>query len=366
MSGVRLSRITKAFGGNRAVDEVSLEIGTGEFVTLLGPSGCGKTTTLRAIAGLVELDSGTVEIGGADVTRTPVNRRNIGMVFQSHALFPHMTVAQNVAFGLRMRQVPRREQQRRIEDALEMVHLASFGQRYPHQLSGGQQQRVALARALVISPSVLLLDEPFGALDRKLREAMQVELRNLTRRLGMTAVFVTHDQQEALVMSDRIAVMNDGRIEQLGTPAEVFDRPATRFVADFMGVENLLECESVTEEPGGLRVSTDGLSFTVASAGAPASGQAHLVAIRSERIRVSDHPEPDASISVAGIVEQAIYGGTNTSYAIRLEGAHRKVLSAIETNRRAISDGPRLETGARVWLSWDREAAHLVSKGGSL
>jgi spermidine/putrescine ABC transporter ATP-binding subunit len=360
VSGVNLSRITKLFGANRAVDEVSIEIASGEFVTLLGPSGCGKTTTLRAIAGLVELDSGRVEIGGQDVTRTPVDRRNIGMVFQSHALFPHMTVAQNVAFGLRMRGVARGEQQARIRSALGLVHLADFGARYPHQLSGGQQQRVALARALVISPSVLLLDEPFGALDRKLRESMQVELRQLTRELGMTAVFVTHDQQEALVMSDRIAVMNGGRIEQLGTPAEVFDRPATRFVADFMGVANLLDCTVLGVEPGGVRVAAGALSFAVATELPLRAGQTCTVAIRAERLSLSERPDPRATIARQGTVEQAIYGGTSTSYRVRLDDATGATLSVIESNPRAIAAGPRLQPGTRAWVSWEREAAHVL------
>ncbi|MFZ9636190.1 MAG: ABC transporter ATP-binding protein, partial [Alphaproteobacteria bacterium] len=208
MATVELRDLAKRFGAAAAVDRVSLHVPSGAFVTLLGPSGCGKTTTLRAIAGLVEPDSGTILLGGEDVTRAPIHRRDIGMVFQSHALFPHMTVAANVGFGLRMRGVAAADRDARVHEALALVRLEAFGDRFPAQLSGGQQQRVALARALVIRPRVLLLDEPFGALDRKLREAMQQELRELVRRLGATAIFVTHDQEEAMILSDVVAVMN--------------------------------------------------------------------------------------------------------------------------------------------------------------
>jgi putative spermidine/putrescine transport system ATP-binding protein len=238
---VSLDQATKQYGATRALDEVCLDVEVGEFVTLLGPSGCGKSTTLRAVAGLLDIDRGTIAIDGRDVTRVPIHRRDIGMVFQNNALFPHMTVAENVGFGLKMRKLPQAERSRRTADALSLVHLPDFGARYPHQLSGGQQQRVAIARALVINPRVLLLDEPFAALDRKLREEMQIELRELTRRVGITSIFVTHDQEEALTLSDRIVVMNAGRIEQVGTPDAIYSRPETRFVADFMGARNVLE-----------------------------------------------------------------------------------------------------------------------------
>jgi ABC-type Fe3+/spermidine/putrescine transport system ATPase subunit len=317
---------------------------------------------LRTIAGLVEQDSGRVEIGGRDVTGMPVDRRNIGMVFQSHALFPHMTVAENVSFGLRMRGVPRREQVSRVSAALGLVHLADYGARHPHQLSGGQQQRVALARALVISPSVLLLDEPFGALDRKLREAMQIELRQLTRQLGMTAVFVTHDQHEALVLSDRIAVMNGGRIEQLGSPAEVFDRPRTRFVADFMGVANLLDATVVGQDPQGVRVAAGDLVFPVAHGERLQAGEPCTVAIRAERLSLSAAADPSALIARAGTVEDTIYEGTSTSYRIRLDGPGAVPLSVIETNPLAIATGPRLRSGDRAWVSWAPESAHLMKR----
>ncbi|WP_291296845.1 ABC transporter ATP-binding protein [Elioraea sp.] len=230
--------VSKAFGAHAALDDCTLAVRQGEIVTLLGASGCGKTTLLRIIAGFVAPDSGTVRLGGQDALAMPVNRRPIGVVFQSYALFPHMTVARNVGYGLRVRGVPREEQRRRLAEALELVSLTAFADRYPAQLSGGQQQRVALARALVLAPQLLLLDEPFSALDAKLRAAMQSEVRRLIKSVGITAVFVTHDQDEAMGISDAIAVMRGGRIEQAGPPAEVYDRPASAFVADFVGAAN--------------------------------------------------------------------------------------------------------------------------------
>ena len=243
MSDVELRGVTKTFGRVRAMDAVDLEVRKGEFLSLLGPSGSGKTTTLRVIAGLVEPTAGEVLIGGRVMTQVPVHRRNLAMVFQNYALFPHLSVFENVAFGLEMRRMSRTEVTRRVADALALVRLPGFEARYPQQLSGGQRQRVALARAIVVQPSVLLLDEPLGALDKKLRESMQVELKALQRTLGVTTIFVTHDQEEALTLSDRVAVMNDGRIEQLDTPVEVYERPRTRFVSDFIGVSNFLEGE---------------------------------------------------------------------------------------------------------------------------
>jgi ABC-type Fe3+/spermidine/putrescine transport system ATPase subunit len=241
-AAIKLDDVTKVFDGKViAVDGVTLDIAAGEFFSLLGPSGCGKTTSLRMIAGFEFPDSGRVHVGGQDITDVPVHRRDMGMVFQSYALFPHRTVAENVAFGLRMREVPRPEIERRVKAALAQVALTGLEDRRPAQLSGGQQQRVALARALVVEPRVLLCDEPLGALDRKLRQQMQFELKELQRRLGVTLVFVTHDQEEALAMSDRIAVMNNGKVEQVGAPTEIYERPRTRFVADFIGEINILE-----------------------------------------------------------------------------------------------------------------------------
>ena len=264
MRSVALHEVSKFYGSVPVVNGVSLRVADGEFVTLLGPSGCGKTTTLRLIAGLAVPDLGRIEVGGSDVTHTPIHRRNIGMVFQSHALFPHMTIAENVGFGLKMRGVGRAERTGRIREALKLVRLDNFESRFPGQLSGGQQQRIALARALVFNPQVLLLDEPFGALDRKLREVMQGELRELTRKLEMTSIFVTHDQEEALILSDRIAVMHAGEIEQIGSPEDIFERPRTRFVADFMGFGNLLEgvVMSAAGDGATVKVGRMGISFS--------------------------------------------------------------------------------------------------------
>ncbi|WP_420368927.1 ABC transporter ATP-binding protein [Curtobacterium sp. L1-20] len=237
---VELVAVEKRYGNHRALAGLSLRIEPGEFVSLLGPSGCGKTTALRALAGLEAVDAGTISIDGSDVSRVPVDKRDIGMVFQQYSLFPHMTVRQNVAFGLEMRRVPAAARRERVIDALDMVHLADFADRYPHQLSGGQQQRVALARALVTRPRVLLLDEPLSALDAKVRVSLRDEIRRIQSDLGITTVFVTHDQEEALAVSDRIAVMNAGGIEQVGTPEELYRSPSSAFTADFVGQSNRL------------------------------------------------------------------------------------------------------------------------------
>ncbi|MCC8431010.1 ABC transporter ATP-binding protein [Reyranella aquatilis] len=283
-AAIKLDRVSKTFDGRvLAVDSVTLDIAAGEFFSLLGPSGCGKTTSLRMIAGFEHPDSGRVHVGGNDITDLPVHRRDMGMVFQSYALFPHRTVAENVAFGLRMREVPKPEIERRVAAALAQVALTGFETRKPGQLSGGQQQRVALARALVVEPPVLLCDEPLGALDRKLRQQMQFELKELQKRLGVTLVFVTHDQEEALAMSDRIAVMNRGKVEQVGTPTEIYERPRTRFVADFIGEINILEVGS------------------------------SLTALRPEKIRLV----APAGARLAGTVETANYLGGSTLLRVR-------------------------------------------------
>jgi ABC-type Fe3+/spermidine/putrescine transport system ATPase subunit len=337
MASVSLFSVSKRFGRMAAMADVSLEIPSGSFLTLLGPSGCGKTTTLRSVAGLVEPDTGRIAIGGEDVTRLPVHRRDLAMVFQSHALFPHMRVLDNVAFGLRMRGRDRADRHAAARRALELVRLAEFAERWPHELSGGQQQRVALARALVVDPRVLLLDEPFGALDRKLREAMQAELRELTRRLGITAIFVTHDQEEALLLSDRIAVMNAGRIEQLGTPAEIYEAPATRFVASFMGVDNILECDL-----RGGAAAIGGVLHAVA--GATGDGAA-AIGLRPERIGL----EPPGN-GIAARVVAAVYLGAFSSYRCRLEGCGTELVVRAPNPQGAVT-GPRFVAGEAVALT---------------
>ena len=304
-----------------AVDDVTLDIAAGEFFALLGPSGCGKTTSLRMIAGFEMPDAGRVHVGGEDITDVPVHRRDMGMVFQSYALFPHRTVAENVAFGLRMRDVPKAEIDRRVGAALAQVALTGLEARKPGQLSGGQQQRVALARALVVEPRVLLCDEPLGALDRKLRQQMQFELKDLQKRLGITLVFVTHDQEEALAMSDRIAVMNKGRVEQVGTPTEIYEHPRTRFVADFIGEINLLD------DGGRVR------------------------ALRPEKIRLV----PVASARLAGKIETANFLGGSTLYKVRSDDG--RALLARETHVEARSP---LQPGDAVGLHWNDGDAVLL------
>jgi ABC-type Fe3+/spermidine/putrescine transport system ATPase subunit len=268
MTHIALDGIVKSFGAIRVLDGCSLEVEKGTVMTLLGPSGCGKTTLLRALAGFVEPDDGRVRVGGRDITDLPPNRRQVGYVFQSYALFPHLDVAANVAYGLRVRRVGRAETLARVRKALDLVSLSAFADRYPSRLSGGQQQRVAIARAMVLEPEVLLLDEPFNALDAKLRLTMQIELRKLIERVGITSIFVTHDQQEAMTLSDRVAVMRAGRIEQVGTPIEIYDRPRTAYVAAFIGRANVLAVEvtagRVAADPAIPATRADGPAWLVA------------------------------------------------------------------------------------------------------
>ncbi|MBE9605493.1 ABC transporter ATP-binding protein [Acetobacteraceae bacterium H6797] len=355
MASVQLDHIRKTHGGTPAVHDLSLEIEAGRFLTLLGPSGCGKSSTLRIVAGLSQPDAGRVLIGGRDVTRLGPQQRNIGMVFQSLALFPHMSVAANVAFGLKMRGVGAAEQKARAQRALELVHLGGFGERYPHQLSGGQQQRVALARALVVEPNILILDEPFGALDRKLREAMQTELYRITRELGITTLFVTHDQEEALMLSDRIAVMNAGRIEQLGSPAELYEHPRTRFVAEFMGLANFMQAR-VLHDGGATMLDIMGHRCP-APTPLPAEMMEVPIALRPERLALSDSQPGEPDGALAGEVTQAIYQGGASSYTIRLAGG--ALLAAREAADGAFA-GPRFAVGAPVWARCQPGAVHVL------
>ena len=306
---VRLDRARKNFGAVTAVNDVSLDIVRGTIFSLLGPSGCGKTTTLRLIAGFEQPDSGDVYIRGQRVTAVPPYRRDFSMVFQSYALFPHLSIAENVAFGLRMRRVPRADRAAAVRQALELVKLGALADRYPRQLSGGQQQRVALARAIVVKPAVLLLDEPLGALDKMLREEMQVELRGLQQRLGITAVFVTHDQEEALTLSDRVAVMRNGVIEQIGAPREIYDRPRTEFVASFLGASNFLDGKVIGVEGGVAVVETAGGRVRVASDALGGSDSVRL-AVRPERVRMN----PAGGDGISARVRDIVYRGPVTYY----------------------------------------------------
>jgi spermidine/putrescine ABC transporter ATP-binding subunit len=359
MAQVVLDDISCRYDTTVALDRISLTIPSGQFLTLLGPSGCGKSTTLRVIAGLLQPSGGRVLFEGRDVTALGSAKRNIGMVFQSLALFPHMTAAENVAFGLKMRKVDAAEISRRVRRMLDIVRLGHLAERYPAQLSGGQQQRVALARALVIEPSILILDEPFAALDRKLREAMQVELRQITQELRTTSLFVTHDQEEALTLSDLVAVMNNGRIEQIGAPGEIFRRPSTRFVADFMGVTNMLSGRMIDATPASARVEAANMTFEAAPAPGLAPGQTISVAIRPAGIKLSSDRPLDRA-TAPGCVRQANYHGSVCSYAVELDNGPTLIV------RESNDDLPdhaslRFPVGARVWAGWRREAVHLFA-----
>jgi putative spermidine/putrescine transport system ATP-binding protein len=327
---VRLLGVSRSFGDVRALDRVSFEVDDGEFFALLGPSGSGKTTCLRLIAGFDQPDAGTIQIHGDDVAGVPPYARDVNTVFQDYALFPHMTVAENVEYGPMVRGVAAPDRRRRAQEMLALVKLTGLGARRPSQLSGGQRQRVALARALINHPRVLLLDEPLGALDEKLREEMQVELKALQRQVGITFVYVTHDQGEALSMSDRLAVFDHGRIQQIGTPAEIYERPATLFVAGFVGVSNVCEGELARRLTG----STD--PFT----------------IRPEKIRLVDGGGPlgDDTVTATGAIDAALYLGATTRYTVSLDGGgHLLVLQ-----QNADDTGPTRALGQRVRLVWSR------------
>lgn len=358
---VELVDVTKVFdSGVVAVDRVSLQIYQGEFFSLLGPSGCGKTTTLRMIAGFEHPTAGEVRIEGRPMGNTPPFRRNVNTVFQNYALFPHMTVFENVAFGLRMKRVPRDEIVRRVREALQLVRLSGFEERYPRQLSGGQQQRVALARALVNRPRVLLLDEPLGALDLKLRKEMQLELKHLQMTVGITFIYVTHDQEEALTMSDRIAVMNAGRVLQVGTPVEIYERPTSRFVADFIGESNFLPGRVVDVDRDVATVLVAGERPVRVRIETPvAAGQPVTVAIRPEKIRVTPVEAPEANGFLSGRVEEVIYIGTDTFYVVRIDD-HTTLRVRSQNDRNRLDGGQLLPVGTSVTVGWAEDAARLL------
>ena len=320
---MELRGCTRDYGPVRAVDGLDLAVHEGEFLALLGPSGCGKTTTLNLVAGFVEPTAGRILIDGEDVTGRPAHLRGLGVVFQSYALFPHLSVRDNVAFGLRERRVPAAEIERRVGDALELVRLDRHGRQRPAELSGGMQQRVALARALVYRPRVLLLDEPLAALDKKLREEMRVELRAIQRSVGITTVFVTHDQAEALGLADRIAVLNHGRIEQLGAPREIYERPATRFVADFIGASTVLRGHTVAAD----RVTVAAGTLRVAGGRAWPAGADVELAIRPERVRLAAGPGDNV---LDARVEGLVYQGAQTEVTARLDDGQRVLVFVTE------------------------------------
>jgi spermidine/putrescine transport system ATP-binding protein len=348
---VELVDLSKSFGDMVAVDHIDLTIAPGEFFSLLGPSGCGKSTTLRLIAGFERPTSGRVLIDGVDMANTPPHQRPVNTVFQSYALFPHLDVGENVAFGLPYQNVSKAEAARRVSDSLEMVRLAGFERRKPHQLSGGQQQRVALARSLVLNPSVLLLDEPLGALDAKLRKALQVELKALQEEVGITFVYVTHDQDEALTMSDRLAVMSAGLIEQVGTPAEVYESPVSSYVADFLGLSNILPGVVIGPHSGGGCLVDVGGHRLVATSGATAAAGRVQVSIRPERVEIGGGSDDN---SLAGTLTRTIYMGPTVAALVEVEG-----LGEVQVSMPNRSDGA-LERGAKVSLHFPPDALRVL------
>lgn len=337
-AAIRLVQVSRHFGNVRAVDGISLEIRAGEFFTLLGPSGSGKTTCLRMIAGFDRPTRGQIFLHGQDVSNLPPYERDVNTVFQDYALFPHMSVADNISYGLMIRKTPKPERMKRVEEMLRLVQLPGLGERKPSQLSGGQRQRVALARALINRPRVLLLDEPLGALDLKLRQQMQIELKSIQQQVGITFVYVTHDQEEALTMSDRLAVFNHGRIEQIGSPAEIYEAPKTSFVAGFVGVSNLLSgkaAEAITGSP-------------------------KMFSIRPEKIRMVPPGSvfPDDAYGAFGVTREVVYLGMYTRYLVELDQGGE--LTVVQQNLEATSMDVLSTRGQRVCLMWDKEHVHEI------
>jgi spermidine/putrescine transport system ATP-binding protein len=379
---VRLVQLTKRFGGDAvgrraaqyvpganadagfvAVDHIDLEVQDGEFFSLLGPSGCGKTTTLRMIGGFEQPTDGRIELQGEDVTWLPAYKRNVNTVFQNYALFPHLTIFENVAFGLRRKKVPDADVKRRVSEMLELVELPGYEARKPSQISGGQAQRVALARALVNRPAVLLLDEPLGALDLKLRKQMQVELKRIQQEVGITFIYVTHDQEEAMTMSDRIAVMHRGRYEQLGDPEALYERPRTRFVAGFLGVSNLLPAtrDGAANGQAAFKLG-DGSTVRVPAALVEGRGQEVAIGIRPEKFRMF---EPDKDIPpglnrAPGIVSHASYLGVSTQYIVTLSDGHR--LTVFEQNVERATKSELWISGEHVVLAWSPDHCFVVEE----
>jgi putative spermidine/putrescine transport system ATP-binding protein len=349
MSSVRLQSVSKSFGDHRAVSDFTLEIADGEFLVLLGPSGCGKTTTLRMIAGFVEPSAGRILFGNRDVTDLPPYHRNTGLVFQGYALFPHLSVFENVAFGLRTRKLDRAMIERRAREALRLVRLDAHAERMPRQLSGGQQQRVALARALAIEPEILLLDEPLSNLDAKLREEVRVEIRQLQRRLGLTTVMVTHDQEEALSVADRLVVMSNGEIQQIGTQRELYNAPANQFVANFIGRTNFFA--GTISAPRRFKTES-GLEIAIA----PSAAEGRLLSIRPERVRLGN--ANGSANSFAGMVEFVSYLGATTEYVVRLVSGDAV---AVQMHNARPDDAAPLAVGSEIQIAWDPDACQLIA-----
>jgi spermidine/putrescine transport system ATP-binding protein len=355
---VQLVDLVKRFGDFAAVAGINLDMPSGEFFSLLGPSGCGKTTTLRMIAGFERPTEGQILLDGADMAQTPPHKRNVNTVFQNYALFPHLTVEENVAFGLKYQKASKEESRDRVGRALELVQMTQFAKRRPNQLSGGQQQRVALARALILNPKVLLLDEPLGALDAKLRKRLQIELKALQEEVGITFIYVTHDQEEALTMSDRIAVMSQGRVEQVGKPKEIYEAPRTAYVADFLGVSNMMEATAEGAVENGCRVKIGNFELVAGEGESDTVGQCK-VTIRPERVRV----EPQGSTgenTVPGMVERTVYVGAVLQVILHL--ATGQTIQAWEPNT---GDTEPHRSGDAVAVQFPREALRVLPEGGT-
>ena len=354
MSDVELANLTKRYGETLAVEGVSLRVEEGEFFSLLGPSGCGKTTTLRMIAGFVRPNEGRVFIGGEDMTFLPPEKRGIGIVFQNYAIFPHMNVFDNIAFGLKMRKAPRREIRARVERALDQVNLGGYERRYQRELSGGEQQRVALARVLVTEPRILLLDEPLSALDKKLREEMKYWIKALQQSLGITTVYVTHDQGEALTMSDRIAVMNRARVVQIGAPDTIYEHPADRFVTDFIGESNILEATVASLSERECRVAIGGVEIAAPRRDGIAKGQPVGFVVRPERVLIGAAAEAVRGPRAQATVMGRSYQGAIVRYRMRLEG--QEIVAEVP-NR---PDQPDLADGSAVTVGWTVESGEIL------
>ena len=350
---LRLENLEKSFDGNPVLKGICLDVTPGEFVTLLGPSGCGKTTTLRIIAGLLEPDAGQVFLDGKDITRLEPEKRDVNTVFQNYALFPHMNVEKNISYGLRIKGAKKPEWQKKVSEMLSLVQLEGYEKRMPSQLSGGQRQRVAIARAVVLNPRLLLLDEPLGALDLKLRRQMQQELKDIQRRLGIAFIYITHDQEEALNMSDRIAIMRDGHFEQIGTPEEIYERPKTRFAADFIGQTNLLEATVAEKDGRGLILNYAGMFIPARNADFDVQiGDSVALSLRTERIGFSKKPVGECNLP--GTLRSRHYAGGSMRAVIVLDDG-REITVLCQSGERA--EG---EIGERVFLSWNRDEAPVV------
>lgn len=346
MSYLSIRNLSKSYEGNKVLNDISLDLREGMFLSLLGPSGCGKTTILRIIAGLVEADSGIVSINNAEIDHLPPNKRDMGIVFQSYALFPHMTVEQNIAYGLEQRKMAKKDITISVKEAIKMVQLDGFEHRMPKQLSGGQQQRVALARAMIIQPKLLLLDESLSALDKKLRTEMQIELRKIQQESGITTIFVTHDQDEAMTMSDKIALMNKGKIDQLDTPQNIYQNPANTFVANFLGKSNSLVGTIVEKNVDEYTMRLDNeVIINVPSKQVMEVGKRYTVLVRPEKLHIST-VKPECAVS--GTIQFTTYTGSFTEYQVEVAGQEFTV------QRQNLSNQQPYEIGDHVWLNWDR------------